>query len=72
MSFLRLKVMERVKFMNVFNAFQAVLAFAAGPFLITLVNEATFFGHGVLFGVLLAGYACGFLALVAVVAESLE
>jgi hypothetical protein len=58
--------------MFIFNAFQLVLLFAAGPFLITYTKDAGFYAHGVLFWVLLVGYIIGFAAMTGVVAQSLE
>lgn len=58
--------------MFMFNAFQLVLLFAAGPFLITYVKDATFYAHSVLFWVLLVGYVIGFGALVTTVADDLK
>lgn len=58
--------------MILFNAFQLVLLFATGPFIITYVNGAEFYAHHVLFWVLLASYIVGFAGMVASVAGNLE
>lgn len=58
--------------MEIFNAFQLVLLFAAGPFLITFTKDAVFYAHSVLFWVLLVGYIIGFAGMVGVVAEKLS
>lgn len=58
--------------MFIFNAFQLVLLFAAGPFLITYVKDASFYAHNVLFWVLIVSYLWGFGAMVYVVSEKME
>lgn len=58
--------------MALFNAFQLVFLFAAGPFLITYVKDASFYAHNVLFWVMIAGYIIGFGGLTATVAENLD
>lgn len=55
-----------------FNAFQLVMLFAAGPFLITYVKDASFYAHNVLFWVLLVSYVVGFAAMIGTVAAQLE
>ena len=57
--------------MAMFNAFQLVSLFAAGPFLITYVKGADFYAHMVLFWVLVIGYIIGFGALTTVVGDDL-
>lgn len=57
--------------MKVFNAFQLMTLFAAGPFLITYCKDGTFYAHGVLTWILIAGYLIGFGALTALVADNL-
>lgn len=58
--------------MIIFNAFQLVLLFAAGPLLITYVNGADFYAHTVLFWVLITSYIVGFFGMIAAVAHALE
>jgi len=58
--------------MAIFNAFQLVLLFAAGPFLITYVKDAVFYAHTVLFWVLIVGYIVGFGSMVNLVSDNLD
>jgi len=58
--------------MKLFNAFQLMTLFAAGPFLITYTHEATFYAHNVLMWVFIAGYLVGFAAMTALVADHLH
>lgn len=58
--------------MRYFNAFQLMTLFAAGPFLISYVKDATFYASGVLVWVLIAGYVIGFGALTNLVGDNLK
>lgn len=58
--------------MRYFNAFQLMMLFAAAPFLITYTKDASFYAHGTLFWVLLAGYVFGFAALTGLVGDNLK
>jgi hypothetical protein len=58
--------------MALFNGLQMVLLFAAGPFLITYVKDASFYAHTPLFWVLVVGYLIGFGGLTVLVAENLH
>ena len=62
----------RNDFLIHFNAFQLVLLFAAGPFVITYVKDAEFYAHGVLFWVLIVGYIIGFGSITSCVADRLD
>jgi hypothetical protein len=58
--------------MYIFNAFQLVLLFAAGPFLITYVKDADFYAHHVLFFALIFSYIGGFAAITLCVAGEMK
>lgn len=58
--------------MFAFNAFQLVLLFACGPFLVTWTKDASFYGHVPLFWVLIVAYLCGFGSLTVTVADALK
>lgn len=57
--------------MKVFNAFQLVAFFAAGPFIIQWIHNADFYAHAVAFWVALVAYLYGFGALIFCVGEQL-
>jgi hypothetical protein len=58
--------------MSIFNAFQLVLLFAVGPFIIEYVKDASFYAHAVLFWVLITAYVISFGAMVGAVARALD
>lgn len=58
--------------MIIFNAFQLVLLFACGPFLIEYVHGASFYAHQTLFWVFIVAYLIGFGCVCASVASSLD
>jgi hypothetical protein len=55
-----------------FNSFQLTTLFAAAPFGIEWVKGAEFYGHSVLFWVLIVAYVVGFFAMTYAVQESFD
>lgn len=58
--------------MFLFNAFQLVLLFACGPFIIEYVHRADFYAHGILVWVFIIAYLIGFCAITVSVADDLK
>jgi hypothetical protein len=58
--------------LKAFNSFQLVVAFAAFPFAISWLADATFRGAGVAFYVACAAYVVSFAVMVGCVYESID
>ncbi len=66
------KIKENKGMLKGFNAFQLTTLFAAAPFGIEWVKTAAFYGHSVLFWVLIVAYVIGFFGMCVAVYSAVD